>query len=150
MRRKSNVYFVKTIQAPSRLNSCLDHCSRSIRNISFGGATVVYRHASVIIEWKPWLRLLLHLVPALQLVASRRLRAMKKNLSIQNHQLMTINEAAAQLSISRSSIYRLIGGGHLESVHIGRSVRITSMELDAYVSRISSAQQLRGMDFHGA
>ena len=38
--------------------------------------------------------------------------------------LLTVKEAGRILAISRSSVYELIGSGRLETVHIGRSVRI--------------------------
>ena len=47
--------------------------------------------------------------------------------------LYTISEAAASLSLSRSTVYNLIARGDLSSVRIGRSVRISKVDLEAYV-----------------
>ena len=40
-----------------------------------------------------------------------------------------------QLAVGRSTVYELIGNGHLETVHIGRSVRVTIASLEAFVER---------------
>ena len=52
--------------------------------------------------------------------------------------LLTVKEAGRILAVSRSSVYELIAAGRLETVHIGRSVRVP---LDAVVSYIGT---LRG------
>ena len=52
--------------------------------------------------------------------------------------LYTISEAAASLSLSRSTVYILIAKGDLSSVRIGRSVRISSIDLEAYVELLSN------------
>ena len=49
--------------------------------------------------------------------------------------LVTIVEAAALLAIGRSSLYQLIWDGELETVRIGRSVRIPVLELEKFVQR---------------
>jgi excisionase family DNA binding protein len=49
--------------------------------------------------------------------------------------LLTIPQAAAVLAVGRTTIYELIGGGELEAVHIGRSVRVPVAELHAFVAR---------------
>ncbi len=56
--------------------------------------------------------------------------------------LLTPVEAADRLSISRSRTYELIAQGRLESVTIGRSRRIPTAALDAYVNglRLDAAQ----------
>jgi excisionase family DNA binding protein len=51
-------------------------------------------------------------------------------------QLLTIEEAAAVLRIGRTTFYDLIKRGHLRTVHIGRSCRVTRAELDRYVQRL--------------
>jgi excisionase family DNA binding protein len=50
--------------------------------------------------------------------------------------LLTIPEAAAQLGVGRSSIYRLIDGGQLEVVHVGRSVRVPAEAVGDLVDRL--------------
>jgi excisionase family DNA binding protein len=50
--------------------------------------------------------------------------------------LLTILETAALLSVGRSTVYELIGAGELETVHIGRSVRVPADALRWYISRL--------------
>ena len=47
--------------------------------------------------------------------------------------LLTVKEAGRILAISRSSVYELIGSGQLETLHIGRSVRIPADAIASYV-----------------
>jgi excisionase family DNA binding protein len=49
--------------------------------------------------------------------------------------LLTVAEAAAILKISRSKTYELIASGEIESVTIGRSRRIPTSALVAFVER---------------
>ncbi len=56
--------------------------------------------------------------------------------------LLTPEEAADQLSISRSSLYLLLTKGELESVRIGRSRRITKQALLDYVERLLSESEI--------
>jgi excisionase family DNA binding protein len=49
--------------------------------------------------------------------------------------LLTTREAARTLSIGRSTLYELIATGEIEVVRIGRSVRVPSAELVAFVAR---------------
>src|SRR4051812_34460885 len=56
------------------------------------------------------------------------------NISEQPRLLLTIQEAAARLSVSRSHLYATyITPGILPIVHIGRSVRVVASSLDALV-----------------
>jgi excisionase family DNA binding protein len=48
--------------------------------------------------------------------------------------LLTILETAALLSVGRTTVYELIGAGELETVHIGRSVRVPADALRRYIS----------------
>jgi excisionase family DNA binding protein len=48
--------------------------------------------------------------------------------------LLTVSEAAAALSISRSSIYRLFDAGELAWVQIGASRRLTSAEIHRFIA----------------
>lgn len=50
--------------------------------------------------------------------------------------LLTVTEAAALLRIGRSKTYELIAEGHIEIVHIGRSVRVPRSAVDAFVSHL--------------
>jgi len=57
--------------------------------------------------------------------------------------LVTVKEAGRILSVSRSTLYELIAGGHLETVHIGRSVRVP---LDAIATYINTLRQAAARD----
>ena len=46
-----------------------------------------------------------------------------------------VDEAAELLAIGRSSLYRIIWRGEIETVHIGRSARISVEELAAFIRR---------------
>jgi len=50
--------------------------------------------------------------------------------------LVTIEEAALRLSIGRSHIYEQMQRGALRSVHIGRSRRILSTDLEAFIEQL--------------
>lgn len=54
--------------------------------------------------------------------------------------LLTMVEAAKQLSMGRTSLYSLVMRGEIESVTIGRSRRIPRQSLDAYVARLVTDQ----------
>jgi excisionase family DNA binding protein len=47
--------------------------------------------------------------------------------------LLTVDEAARQLSIGRSNLYEHLLRGSLRSVRIGRSRRIASRDLEAFI-----------------
>ena len=48
--------------------------------------------------------------------------------------LLRISEVEKHLSVSKSTIYRLIGTGHFDVVHVEGSVRITSDSLESYIT----------------
>ena len=50
--------------------------------------------------------------------------------------LRTILEAETQLRISRSSVYQLIRSGKLQSVKLGKSVRITNASIRQLVAQL--------------
>lgn len=50
--------------------------------------------------------------------------------------LVTVEEAARRLSIGRSHLYEYLLRGSLPSIRIGRSRRIASRELEAFVERL--------------
>lgn len=52
--------------------------------------------------------------------------------------LLTPEEAAERLSISRSKLYELLSRDELESVRIGASRRIPTSALDRFVERCRS------------
>lgn len=49
--------------------------------------------------------------------------------------LLKIDDAASQLRLSRSTVYRLITSGALKSVHVGQAgfTRIRQSDLDTYI-----------------
>jgi excisionase family DNA binding protein len=57
--------------------------------------------------------------------------------------LWRIPEVAERLACGRSTVYELIRSKELLAVHMGRSVRIPAVDLEAYLSRIgaSNAQE---------
>jgi excisionase family DNA binding protein len=50
--------------------------------------------------------------------------------------LVTVDEAARRLSIGRSHIYEHLLRGNLRSVRIGRSRRIASSDLEAFIDQL--------------
>lgn len=50
-----------------------------------------------------------------------------------SHSLLRVREAAAGLSVSVRTIWRLIASGELAAVRIGRSVRITRDSLSTFI-----------------
>jgi excisionase family DNA binding protein len=50
--------------------------------------------------------------------------------------LLTVEETAAQLRIARRRVFEMIRDGSLPSVKIGRSRRIRSADLAAYVANL--------------
>jgi excisionase family DNA binding protein len=53
-----------------------------------------------------------------------------------NDLLLTVEQAAATLNLGRTLVYQLLMRGDIESVKVGRSRRIPSDALLAYVSRL--------------
>ena len=54
--------------------------------------------------------------------------------------LLTVEEAAARLSLGRTSMFTLIKTGQVASVRIGRARRIPAGEVDAYAARLMAEQ----------
>lgn len=50
--------------------------------------------------------------------------------------LLSVEQAAEQLTIGRTRVYELIRTGEIESVQIGRLRRIPAVALDNYVHRL--------------
>lgn len=49
--------------------------------------------------------------------------------------LLKIPEAAHALAVGRSTIYNLVAEGELETVHIGRSIRVVAASMDEFIDR---------------
>jgi excisionase family DNA binding protein len=49
--------------------------------------------------------------------------------------LLTVNEVARVLAISRDSVYRLVRSGALPSVRVGERLRFRPEQIEAYLDR---------------
>lgn len=54
-------------------------------------------------------------------------------------ELLTLDDVAAQLKVSRRTVQRLARDGRIRAVHIGRLPRFTQREVDAYVASLRRA-----------
>jgi excisionase family DNA binding protein len=50
-----------------------------------------------------------------------------------DRRLLRIEEVAERLAVSRSMAWKLVTGGELRSVRIGRAVRVRPADLEAYI-----------------
>lgn len=66
----------------------------------------------------------------------------KPHCPIHTKALLTVNEAAAYLSIGRNKVYQLIGRREIPTIRIDRSVRIRRQWLDEWLA--SSTEPPRG------
>ncbi len=55
--------------------------------------------------------------------------------------LLKPEEAAAELRLSRATVYGLLATGRLESVTVGRARRIPRAALERFVERLASEQR---------
>lgn len=60
--------------------------------------------------------------------------------------LMTINEAAAVLGISRIGLYGLVARGDIPVLRMGKSVRIVPSQLEEWIKERSTKPQLERQD----
>ena len=49
--------------------------------------------------------------------------------------LLTVQEVADQLRVSTMTVYRLIKGGELRAMRVGKSFRLREEDVDAYLSK---------------
>lgn len=63
-----------------------------------------------------------------------------------NGLLLKIPDAARMLAVGRSTIYELIATGDLETVHIGRVVRLTTASTETLVERLTAEGPHRQRD----
>lgn len=61
--------------------------------------------------------------------------------SMPARKLLTVEEAAEQLGIGRTSMYRLVRNGGIESVRIGRLRRVPTDAITNYISRLTANEQ---------
>ena len=50
-------------------------------------------------------------------------------------QFLTIAEVAAKMRVSKMTVYRLVHGGDLPAVRVGRSFRVTEKDVNDYIQR---------------
>ena len=55
--------------------------------------------------------------------------------------LLTVNEAARALALSRSSVYRLIGAGRIRTIRVLRKTCVPVTELQRFVTEQIEAQR---------
>jgi excisionase family DNA binding protein len=55
---------------------------------------------------------------------------------LKTKKLLTVAEASALLGLSRTTTYQLIHEGSLKSIKLGRSRRIPTQEIDAFLARM--------------
>lgn len=48
---------------------------------------------------------------------------------------LTVAEVAAQVRVSKMTVYRLVHGGELEAVRVGRSFRVSEQAVRDYLER---------------
>jgi excisionase family DNA binding protein len=61
---------------------------------------------------------------------------------MESQKLYTIEDVCISLSIGRTKLYELIGGGELKTIKLGKSRRITSESLSNYINS-KQAEQLK-------
>ncbi|HEX5405328.1 MAG TPA: excisionase family DNA-binding protein [Pseudonocardiaceae bacterium] len=59
----------------------------------------------------------------------------------QPRELLTVEAAAARLSIGRTTMFALIGRGEIASVRVGRLRRVPATALTAYIDQLAADQR---------
>ena len=54
---------------------------------------------------------------------------------ISDSQFLTIAEVAARMRVSKMTVYRLVHGGELPAVRVGRSFRVTEDDVNDYLRK---------------
>ncbi len=57
--------------------------------------------------------------------------------------LLTVEEAAERLAVGRTTVYRLIRSGELDSVRVGRLRRVHVEAIDAYAAQLAAEARNR-------
>jgi excisionase family DNA binding protein len=52
-----------------------------------------------------------------------------------NARLLTVNEVADLLRVSRMTVYRLIKDGQMKAIRVGRNYRLREDDVDEYLSK---------------
>ncbi|WP_370290577.1 helix-turn-helix domain-containing protein [Nocardioides sp.] len=55
--------------------------------------------------------------------------------SLPDPQFLTIAEVASVMRVSKMTVYRLVHGGELPAVRVGRSFRVTREDVDDYLRK---------------
>lgn len=53
--------------------------------------------------------------------------------------MLTVEEAAARLSLGRTTLYELLSRGEIKAVHIGRAVRVLARDVAAFAERLADS-----------
>ncbi|MCI2423958.1 helix-turn-helix domain-containing protein [Saccharopolyspora sp. K220] len=56
--------------------------------------------------------------------------------------LLTVEQAAHRLSLSRTTMFRLLKQGQITSIRIGKARRIPAEALDTYINHLTTQQQV--------
>lgn len=68
--------------------------------------------------------------------------------AVHEESLLTIEEAARKLHVSRSLVYKLMREGHLQAVHIGSALRFRPEDVEALRNPIASGAMDRRRKKH--
>ncbi|HVE92833.1 MAG TPA: helix-turn-helix domain-containing protein [Actinomycetota bacterium] len=58
---------------------------------------------------------------------------MSKPGPVLGERLLTVSEVASVMRVSNMTVYRLIKGGHLSAIRVGKNYRIRESEVDRYL-----------------
>lgn len=54
---------------------------------------------------------------------------------IHDPKFLTVAEVAAMMRVSKMTVYRLVHGGNLPAVRVGRSFRVQESDVDEYIRK---------------
>lgn len=60
---------------------------------------------------------------------------MVKPADMSDVKFLTIAEVASMMRVSKMTVYRLVHGGELPAVRVGRSFRVTETDVDEYLRK---------------
>jgi excisionase family DNA binding protein len=64
-----------------------------------------------------------------------------------NQQLLTIDEVATNLKVSRATVYRLITRGYLQRIKVGSSARFTERSVEQLIRRLETESREQEVGF---
>lgn len=56
-------------------------------------------------------------------------------IGVAEEKFLTVREVSTSLRVSRMTVYRLVHGGELAAVQVGRSYRVSESAVNAYLER---------------